>query len=114
MQDHQSSIIGNAPSEEKKVEDPIEMARQLAFFKHILICSSTRKERVEDLMSRSSAKKWDAKKKQRMVRRLMTANQELEQSSDAVEQLSSRLVELLKRPPPMNSAPFVPTPATSI
>lgn len=106
-------IIGNVPSEEKK-EDPLELARQLAFFKHILICSSTRKERAEDLMARRSAKKWDAKKKQRMVRRLMTANQELEQSTDAVEQLTHKLTELLKRPPQLNSAPFIPAPATSV
>jgi len=50
-----------------------------------------RKERCEALMRRRSASKWDQKKKARMVRRLMTANDEVESSTAAIQYITDRL-----------------------
>ena len=111
------SLIGNAPTrvpgEEK--EDPQEMMRQLEFYAHLKVCATARKERCEELMQRRIAKTWDAKKKARMVRKLVTANQELEQSDMAIDQLTHRLSQVTTQPARANNvAPFVPAPATSL
>lgn len=106
-------LIGNAPTENKP-EDPEELVRKLYFFNHVKVCATSRKGRVEELMQRRSAKKWDAKKKARMVRRLVTANQELEQSESAIDQITHRLSQITTAPARANNvAPFVPPPATS-
>jgi len=83
-------------------EQFIEAQRQLAFFTHTYKCATSRKARCEDLMSRKGTsprrnKKgrtvpgWDPSKKAQMVRRLMTANQELNQCASAMEQLKSQI-----------------------
>jgi len=72
-------------------EQFIETQRQLAFFTHTYKCATSRKARNELLMSRKGAKKWDAPKKAKMVRRLMTANQELNQCASAIEQLKAQI-----------------------
>lgn len=95
-------------------EDPKELVRQIAFFTHAQACAASRKARAEDLMQRRVAKSWDAAKKGKMVRRLMRANQELEQSAEALDQLK-HLLEQVAQPvvPANNVAPFVPAPPTT-
>ncbi len=56
--------------------------------------ASSRKLRCEDLMRRKSSKRWDEKKKLKMVRRLMTANKQVEQAVNAIVQLRDKLDEL--------------------
>lgn len=86
-------IIGN-PAEEKQ-DNPHELImkiRQLQFINH---AATSRKERAEQLMQRKVAKKWDAKKKAQMVRRLTTANGDIEQSTTFIDQLQTRLEQVM-------------------
>jgi hypothetical protein len=106
-------IIGNAKAE-NNMEDPAVLQRQIAFYSHVQVCATSRKARLEDLMQRKIAKTWDAAKKAKMVRRLMTANQELDQSVDALDQLKHRLEQVTTQAVVGNVAPFVPGPATSV
>jgi hypothetical protein len=108
-------LIGNQPATPQK-EDPVMIVRQIIFFNHTKMCAMARKARLEDLMQRKhSPKKWDAAKKAKMVRKLMTANQELEESVNALDQLNHRLSQITTQEPQANNvAPFVPPPATSI
>lgn len=94
-----------------------ELKLQLARFKHVHECARLRKERQEDLMQRKVAKTWDHAKKAQMVRRLMTANKELEQSTEVINQIIDMIATesaQLAPKPAANVAPFVPPPATSV
>lgn len=82
------------PSPESKKEDPEQIKRQITYYLHVQACATSRKARAEELMSRNIAKKWDADKKTQMVRRLMTAKQEITQSENAIDQLSHRLEQI--------------------
>lgn len=53
--------------------------------------ASIRKEYVENLMRRKSAKRWDPKKTARMVRRLLDASKAIEQSENALDLVRHRL-----------------------
>lgn len=91
---------------------------QLAYVKHTLNAASLRKERLEDLMSRRSAKKWDASKKATMVRKLVTATQTVEQCVGAVDELTKKLeiviAQLREQAPQQNNvAPFIKAPPTT-
>lgn len=57
-----------------------------------------RKDRLETLMQRKSAKKWDPAKKAKMVRRLVAANVTLEQADDAITGTTERLKQLNAKP----------------
>jgi hypothetical protein len=83
---------------------------QLAYVQRTLTAASLRKERLEDLMARRGAKKWDASKKAVMVRRLVTATQTVEQCVAAVDELTKKLEAVLATmgaPKVNNVAPFV-------
>jgi hypothetical protein len=96
-------------------EDPRELSRQIQFFTHVQKCAAVRKARAEELMQRRVAKTWDAVKKAKMVRRLVTASQELNQASDALDQLQLRLSQVTVEPTKVNDvAPFIPAPPTSV
>ena len=91
---------------------------QLAYVQHTLNAASQRKERLEDLMSRRSAKKWDAAKKANMVRKLVTATQTVEQCVAAADELTKKLevvIAQLKAAAPQqnNVAPFIKAPPTT-
>jgi mannosyltransferase OCH1-like enzyme len=73
-------IIGNAPTE--KTDNPVVIASQLEFFKRALYSSNYSKEHLERVMSFRGASKWDAAKKAKMVRRLMTANNQRSSALD--------------------------------
>jgi hypothetical protein len=104
-----------ATNEPKAAEDPVTMLKQLAYYDHVRKCAALRKERLEDLMQRRTAKKWDAAKKTKMVRRLVTANRELEQSDEALDQLKFRLEQVTVGPVQVSDvSPFVPEPPTSV
>jgi hypothetical protein len=94
-----------------------ELKAHLARFKHVHECARIRKARQEALMSRKGAKKWDAATKSRAVRRLMTANQLLEQATEAINQIIDLIATesaQIAPKPANNVAPFVPAPATSV
>ncbi len=90
---------------------------QLAYVKHTLHCASERKTKLEELMSRPTAKKWDATKKAKMVRRLVTSTETVEQCVVAVDEVSRKLEEVLAKmtaaQQPHNVAPFIKAPPTS-
>ena len=92
---------------------------QLTYVQHTLNAASQRKERLEELMSRKSAKKWDAQKKATMVRKLVTATQTIEQCVAAADELAKKLEEVVAKmkagmPKQNNVAPFVKAPPTSV
>lgn len=80
--------------EEPKEENVEQLKAWLEHFARIYKFATFRKERCEELMRRKSAKKWSPEKVQRMVRRLMTANKEIEQSENALDQCRHRLSQL--------------------
>ena len=57
----------------------------------------SRKDRLNVLLNRSSATKWNPEKTQKMVRRLSTVNREYEAATRAISHVSSRL-EALQEP----------------
>lgn len=92
---------------------------QLAYVRNTLVAAAARKERLEDLMSRKGAKKWQPAKKALMVRRLMVATQTVEQCTLAIDELTKKLAEVLAKLGPnpgvnTNVAPFVPPTPTSV
>jgi len=88
--------------------------RQIQAYTRVKANAGSRKERLTELMQRRSAKKWDPKKKAQMVRRLMTASEELDQSVDFLDQLNHRLEQITTQATPPIHIPFVPEPATSV
>ena len=105
-------LIGNAHVDKK--DDPELLAKQLHSYQRLQLFATSRKARCEELMRRRSAKKWDAAKKARMVRKLMTANKELETSTGMIEQLMARLTQLWGEANAQRTfSPFVPPPATT-
>jgi hypothetical protein len=94
---------------QQNVKSAIEVAKdlvkQLKHYMHINACSAARKTRCELLMERKSAngwrmpngrtnKGWSPAKKARMVRRFMTASQEFDQSTSAIQNISEKLRHL--------------------
>lgn len=84
-----------------QVQSPQDREKEVAQLQHWLEhfagkykIASFRKSRYEDLMRRKSAKKWNPEKTARMVRRLLSANKEVEQSETMLERCRSRLHEL--------------------
>lgn len=106
-------IIGQTPQEQQK-DDPRVLVAQIAYVNHVQNCATSRKSRLEDLMQRRSSKKWDAKKKAKMVRRLMVANSELEQTALALADLGPRLQAFTGPARVNNVAPFVQRSAGSM
>lgn len=81
-----------------QVQTPEERDKEIEQLKHWLEhfaskfkFTASRKERCEELMRRRSAKKWDAAKTARMVRRLMAATKEMEQSEGVLDQCATKL-----------------------
>jgi len=56
--------------------------------------AEARKVRIESLLKRDSSKKWDASKKEKMLRRLEIARQDHEYSNVVLQQLKSQLEKL--------------------
>jgi hypothetical protein len=110
-----TTVVADKPvtNEPMAPEDPVTMLKQIAFFTHVQKCAAVRKARAEELMQRRVAKGWDAAKKAKMVRRLVTAGQELDQATDALDQLRFRLEQVTSAPTQTAVAPFVPPPPTS-
>lgn len=102
-------------ADEPKQDNPLMIKWRLAYFGRVQFCATQRKTRLEVLMSRRVAKSWSPAKKAQMVRRLMTANQELEQATLALEQLTHRLQQLGQPASPVAAnIPFIPPLPTSV
>jgi hypothetical protein len=100
---------------ERKVELP-ELLYRLSFYRHTMNCATQRKERCEELMGRQIAKKWSPAKKAQMVRRLMTANQEIQQCVAGIDE-TERLVQVIvaeMSQQKLAAASFVPEAPTSV
>jgi len=87
---------------------------QLAYIQHTLRAATLRKERLEELMSRKKAKKWDQAKKATMVRRLVTATQTIEQCVAAADEVAKKLEGVIAKLQ-NNAAAFIqpPSPGTA-
>lgn len=81
------------PMENAKKEDPVVLRKHLASFETMFNSATLRKQHVQSMMQRKSAKRWDATKKARMVRKLMTADIEIERATQAIHYFRSRLDE---------------------
>ncbi len=85
-------------TEVQGVEEPKESVEQLKAmleqFAKAYKFAASRKARCEDLMHRKSAAEWAPEKKMRMVRRLLTANKEMEQTEGYLDQIATRLSQL--------------------
>lgn len=79
---------------QEREEEITQLKRWLEHFADTYRFFSSRKERLEDLMRRQSAKQWKPEKVARMVRRLMTANKEIEQAEGVLDRCSARLSQL--------------------
>ena len=84
-------VTTSATDSEEPKENVEQLKAWLEHFARIHSYASGRKDRLEDLMRRRSAKKWSAEKTTRMVRRLMTASKELEESESAIDLVRTRL-----------------------
>lgn len=104
------------PETEPTVEEQIiELQFRIAYVQHLQRCASSRKARLEDLMQRRSAGKWDPTKKAKMVRRLITVDQTLEQCVPVLAELTTNLEKVVAgAKQTVNAAPFVPAPPTSL
>lgn len=84
-----------AQSHEDARREAGELLHKLSYYSLMNRNAGLRKSRQEELMSRRVARTWDAAKKSKMVRRLMRANQELEQSTVAIGEIERRLEVLV-------------------
>jgi hypothetical protein len=108
-------ITGQTPAEIPQ-DHPMVLQYQLAYVKHMLEGATQRKARLEEVMQRRGAKKWPAAKKAQMVRRLVTANQTVEQCTAATDELAKKMEEVMAKllPPSTATTGFVPpTPTTN-
>jgi hypothetical protein len=107
-------IVDQVPEALPK-DHPMVLQYQLAYVKYAFAAASDRKARLEDLMQRRSAKKWDAGKKAKMVRRLVNSTNMVEQCVGAIDELTTKLQTLAAQAPqPANVAPFIKAPPTSV
>jgi hypothetical protein len=88
MNDHDHSHV------EESVENPEQLKNWLEHFARQYQCASHRKIRCEELMRRKSAKKWSPSKTSQMVRRLVLANKEIEQSESALDRIANQLSKM--------------------
>jgi hypothetical protein len=102
----QTTTAESSQTSEKKPEESIEYLKQLlALFTWKQAAANFRKERTELLMQRRSARRWDAKKTARMVRRLTSVTKEREQIVGFLDQVTFRLNQLTTEAKPTTDTP---------
>jgi TnpA family transposase len=74
--------------------DPKYLLKLLNLHSLQLASATARKDRLEDLLKRSSSKKLNEKKREQMIKRLNTAKTEKEQSLVLIEQIKSQVEKL--------------------
>ena len=83
--------------EEKKQNTTIDVNILLSYkeqFERQALFGRNRKERIEMLMQRRSAKKWPAHKKQRMVRRHLAAQQQTSSAQKMIDNINLQLFDV--------------------
>lgn len=84
-----------SPSAEKVPEETIEQLTEYKkSFESQKLCAEHRLERTEMLLKRNSAKKWDTKKKQRMMRRHIDLTKRIDVAEHLLDQVGVRLKQL--------------------
>lgn len=86
----------NQEQQKQPEEDPARLQTYVQDFTKKHAFASSRKARCEKLMRRKIAKTWAQTKKLKMVRRLMTANNEIKQAEEALQSLHDRLATTQK------------------
>ncbi len=84
-------IAEQQASEVENKDNPEHLKAWLEEFVRQYKTASFRKSRCESLMRRKIAKTWSPEKTAKMVRRLVTASKLVEQSENALDNISSRL-----------------------
>lgn len=87
MQAHDHAEQGSA----NKHEDVNQLMQWLEHFSRLYRVSASRKERCENLMQRQSAKSWSHKKSSKMVRRLVAASKDMNESESTLDRIQQRL-----------------------
>ncbi|MBM3194338.1 MAG: hypothetical protein FJZ60_01080 [Chlamydiae bacterium] len=85
---------GSKKKETKNKESREVLESLLLQYKDVLQYSSSRLDRLIDLLSRSSAKKWSAKKKEKMIKRHLAAADESSFALSTIDQAEFRLSQI--------------------
>lgn len=80
--------------EQQEQDNPTQLMLWMEHFARQYKFASSRKMRQEELMRRKKAKTWSPQKTAKMVRRLVAANKEIEQASNALTNVASKLEKL--------------------
>lgn len=80
--------------ETKSQESREALEALLLQYKESLLYSNSRLNRLIDLLSRSSAKKWSTKKKEKMIKRHLVATDESSFALSTVDQVEFRLSQM--------------------
>lgn len=83
----------NEPSQKVNVDH---LRKVRANIQEELFSASTRKERIESLMQRKSAKKWKPRKVAKMVRRLSIASKIKDGAAEIIDKIDYRLSQAEK------------------
>lgn len=89
--------MNNEENQTQEIEETREMLEgYLDQFTRSMRYNIDRADRIEALMQRRSAQKWNAKKKQKMVRRLVNARTTAGQLEPIIDQVQVRLRQISK------------------
>ena len=86
----------DAEEKEQVKEDPKYLAKVRDFYAKQNSFASSTIERIEKLMQRKSARKWESRKIAKMVRRLANAGKIREQTGEVVDNINYRLSQIEK------------------
>lgn len=90
-------MIKKTKEEKKEKKESKENLEEiLSSYKNTFQYSSVRMERLDDLLSRDSSKKWSKKKKEKMIRRFLAAKEDTNISSSVVDQVEFRMSQIIE------------------
>jgi len=87
----------NAPTKKELIETKENLMQLLEKYKDILDYSSSRLNRILELLSRPSSKKWSNEKKEKMVRRHLVAAEDSSFAFSTVDQIDFRLSQISEK-----------------
>lgn len=92
-------FVGNKANVEERVQEetPELLKKYQAEFQKQITNATSRKVRVEQLMMRYSAKKWDAKKRAKMMRRHVATIDQIDSATKILDQINDRLSQTVQQ-----------------
>lgn len=91
---HQKNIKKNIEKKTKNVETPENLARMLVQYKRIFVDMTFKVSRLQDLLSRPSAKKLSKDKLDKLQRKYEQSTEELKFSESAIDSIEFRLSQI--------------------